>query len=484
MNEHMDELFRRAAENYPLKTESGDWSKVLNSLSDDKDSEPIKTVGAAKRNPLKGLLLLILFMFPFIYLKDSYWKFEGKGGKGYTETLANNRPYNQDDQPLTADTTAPSENTTDDKFQTEKLTDQHKTIDTNPISNNNGNVFKPAKPAVDIASSTVSTKKANGTNGKLKIAGAQHSADEIDVDQITNGGGYALLKKKRPNKFSVDIKNGGIKRNTVIEPENEDEEQTSQTGSTEKINVGSDSKLNPNKIIEGAADSVPKVMAEKKDITPAKKDSIKENVAKKDKTKLSKNRFLYVGIMAGPDVSMIKFQTIKSAGVSMGAMVGYQFNKKWAIESGAFWDQKYYYTKGEYFDPKHLYLPASAKLNFVNGSCNMWEIPLVVRYNFKPKKSLTWFATAGASSYIIKKESYDYNVTNNMQTYFRYRKYTTTYKNWFGAAAVSFGFNHALRKSTNFRVESYFKVPLKGMGTGNLDVLSTGINLGVTQKLF
>ena len=29
VNDDMDDLYRRAAEEYPLKTDSGDWNKVL-----------------------------------------------------------------------------------------------------------------------------------------------------------------------------------------------------------------------------------------------------------------------------------------------------------------------------------------------------------------------------------------------------------------------------------------------------------------------
>ena len=41
VNDDMDDMYRRAAEEYPLKTDSGDWNKVLEKMqSDGKEKIP------------------------------------------------------------------------------------------------------------------------------------------------------------------------------------------------------------------------------------------------------------------------------------------------------------------------------------------------------------------------------------------------------------------------------------------------------------
>jgi|GEM_PF-1053680 len=499
VNDHMDELFRRAAENYPLKTESGDWSKVLSSLSHTaEEGETVQTIGTPKRNPIKGFLLLFVFMFPWIYLKDTPLRFEGtgKGQLVVTRTVANNDPTIQ--KVDSANGGNFTQNPTENQFNENTPNTGNRTQNDDGTS-----IASSTKKSTSNGGNQISTQ--NGGNidtqntlaakgkSKIKNPSADYavvvSSPKVKASKVRGRNG--LTSDKEPVSDNVDDNNKVLasgKGRVSINPENKTatDKATRETDNEADNSLTNNSPKQQESIVKKnapkAADS--SSIAKKKEGTPAKKDSTVTALAKKETSKKTSSHFLYAGIMAGPDASVVKFQSIKSIGISSGIVLGYQINKKWAIESGLFWDKKFYYTTGKYFDPKHLYLPTSATLNYVNGGCGMWEIPLAIRYHFTEKKTINWFASVGVSSYIVKNESYDYNVTNNMQTYFRYRKYTTVYKNWLGAADMSVGFTHALRKSTNFRVETYFKLPLKKIGTGSLDVTSTGINIGITQKLF
>jgi hypothetical protein len=57
VNDDMDELFRRAAENYPLKTDTSDWQKVEQKLA---AAEPDESVKGGSKNKSWFLLLLLL----------------------------------------------------------------------------------------------------------------------------------------------------------------------------------------------------------------------------------------------------------------------------------------------------------------------------------------------------------------------------------------------------------------------------------------
>src|SRR5437870_5370803 len=63
-NENMDELFRRAAEDYPLDTSSKDWNKVQQAL------ESKETQIVQKNN--KGRLLWLLLLLPMGLLCNKY----------------------------------------------------------------------------------------------------------------------------------------------------------------------------------------------------------------------------------------------------------------------------------------------------------------------------------------------------------------------------------------------------------------------------
>ncbi len=118
-----------------------------------------------------------------------------------------------------------------------------------------------------------------------------------------------------------------------------------------------------------------------------------------------KTKGLYAGVGAGLDVTTIKFQKVNNIGYTTNLIVGYRFNNNWSLESGLMWDSKKYYSSGEYYNPKEP-IPPDYHLHYLDGICDMFEIPLNVKYDFRSRQLSGFFVTAGLSSYIMKKESY------------------------------------------------------------------------------
>src|SRR4051812_30356694 len=61
VNDDMDELFRKAADDYPLRTDSADWEKVRRQLE-------AATVPKEERKDRRYLLFLLLLLIPFSWL--------------------------------------------------------------------------------------------------------------------------------------------------------------------------------------------------------------------------------------------------------------------------------------------------------------------------------------------------------------------------------------------------------------------------------
>ena len=197
-----------------------------------------------------------------------------------------------------------------------------------------------------------------------------------------------------------------------------------------------------------------------------------------------KSSFLYAGLLAAPDLSTVKFQSTKGVGTTYSLLLGYQFNKRWAIESGVSLDRKRYYTDGEYFDTKGVHLYNGEILNNVDGTCYMWEIPVNVRYNFSQTEKSKWFATAGLSTYFMTREKYKYNYTINNWSADSNWDLKKPSQYWFSIINLSAGYEHRLGGIGNLRIEPYLRIPLAGVGTGKLNILSTGINIGITRRLW
>ena len=206
----------------------------------------------------------------------------------------------------------------------------------------------------------------------------------------------------------------------------------------------------------------------------------------KNKTENKKEKKFYVGIMGGVDITTVRFQKIEDAGYSYGVLLGYEFNKKWSVETGLYQDKKFYYSKGEYFNTSKVWMPPNSKITELSGNCKMLEIPLTVKYTFSNNQKRSWFATAGTTSYLMQKEDYDYTYYyGNSGNYATHnRKYDSDSKEFFAAAHFSGGYTRKLNKNTDLRIEPYIKLPLSGMGIGELKFISTGLHLGITRKLF
>lgn len=211
---------------------------------------------------------------------------------------------------------------------------------------------------------------------------------------------------------------------------------------------------------------------------------------KKDTTKTkaqTKVKHFYAGVFGSPDLSTVKMQSVKGVGSTFGVILGYTFNGgHWAIETGANVDRKKYYTDGEYFNTKEVHLPSNSWLTDVDGICYMWEIPLNVRYNFNPGAKTSWFATAGFSTYLMSHEKYAYGLewAGSSAVYDSSWNIHKPSQYPFSIINLSAGFEQRLGKIGNLRVEPYVRLPLTGLGTGKLPIMSAGVNIGITRQLW
>ncbi len=193
--------------------------------------------------------------------------------------------------------------------------------------------------------------------------------------------------------------------------------------------------------------------------------------------------YFYFGLLAAPDFSSIKFQDVKSVGTTFGVLLGYSLNPKFSIESGIYLDRKKYYTEGQYFNKEKVPALWNYKLLNVYGTCYLVEITINLRYNLNATAKNRWFATAGLSTYLMSSEGYNYQVLRYGNPYnVPAVSYKNPMQNWFSIVNLSMGYEQKLGKIGNLRLEPYLRVPLSGIGTGSLPIMSAGLNIGITRR--
>jgi hypothetical protein len=208
-----------------------------------------------------------------------------------------------------------------------------------------------------------------------------------------------------------------------------------------------------------------------------KKVSPDSSTAKKKTNAVAKQSGgFYFSLFAGPDFSTVKFQDVHQVGSGLGISVGYRFNKL-SVETGLIWDQKYYYSSGEYFknSPQTYYPPNTT----FNGHCDMFEIPLLARYDFSPDKKSGFFAKAGFSSYLMTHQYYSKKINGVDSGSW---PWTESANYFFSIVQLSGGYEFSIGAKTKIQVEPYIKIPLRGLGEGNMPISSAGIYFGITHS--
>jgi len=225
------------------------------------------------------------------------------------------------------------------------------------------------------------------------------------------------------------------------------------------------------------------------DVTKDEKETIKStNIARvanpKDtrnniKQKKTKKNFIQnigIGLSIGPGISAVRLSKTGKITVASGAELSYSFTDRFTLRTG-FYAAKKIYSANE--DDYHVQPGNPGNYNYlesVNADCKVYEVPLTLSYNFGKVKNHNWFASAGLSSYFMKRESYVF--------FYKYPSGWTTSRSWtvtnqnkhyFSVLDVSAGYEYSFNKRFSIIAEPYLKVPLSGIGAGKIKLNSAGV---------
>lgn len=217
--------------------------------------------------------------------------------------------------------------------------------------------------------------------------------------------------------------------------------------------------------------------------TVAKSEKETTAIKKTKKTHGFANNF-GVSISAGPDVSGVHANKIGRLTAIFGAGLNFAVSKRMSIRSGFYISKKIYSVAGKDYDLPGVN-PSYAYLENVNANCKVYEIPLKIDYNFKKTKNHNWFVSTGLSSYLMKKENYDYFYkTISGEVYNKDWTINNKNKHFFSVLSLSGGYQYFFNKQLSFAAEPYLNIPLKGVGEGKVKLNSGGILFTLKMKPF
>lgn len=181
---------------------------------------------------------------------------------------------------------------------------------------------------------------------------------------------------------------------------------------------------------------------------------------------------LYVGVTFGPDLNVAPSFNYGNIGFNAGVLAHYYFNRHWFVTSGVVYSKKLYgATSSDYKNPNYTNPYDLVK---VNANCDVLDIPVNINYTFLQVKNNTVSATLGISNYIMLKEKYEY-----IYKYSPEKERTVKNENQHYLAILNVGalYQHPAGRRLIVGVQPYAKIPLHGVGLGQVKLYSAGLSV-------
>ncbi len=418
-NNEFESLFQRASEHYPLNTDSANWNAVLEKLEKEGNQK-----GLLFKKRLLYLLILLVISILSAFLMHLY-----KNGQEQSKNLIVPTLKEQKES---------------ETKMLKKITDA-------------------------VYEKVIDSIHQNELNKKENIVAT--------LNKQTN---TKTKKSIQPFKVPIVLK---LKTQELLSPNNQSMVSTSQEPlklATQKSSTNSVPNYQETKIVtENKTDLVEAVAkhtnADSTTTTESNQLVINAPVIKIKKAPF--NKYFYTGAMFATDKSSINFEASKGLGYSMALVLGYQFSKRFSIETGIHIEKKEYYTKGEHFDKSIL--PATGNILWIESENKLIEIPVSLKTDFLNNQKHQLFGSFGISSFLVNNESYEYEEEINGVIQSEYVEFTKNTSNLFATVNMSFGYEYKFKNRFRLRVEPYLNLPLSGIGKSKEPVLSKGIYFGL-----
>jgi hypothetical protein len=205
----------------------------------------------------------------------------------------------------------------------------------------------------------------------------------------------------------------------------------------------------------------------------------------KTKPKNKKSNSFFLSLSAGPDISFAGLDELGKMKLLAGGGIGYTFKNKFTLRTGFYTARKIYSAQPYQYHTSGSQWVGNYKLEQVDADCRVYEIPVLLSYNFSHSAKQNWLATTGISSYLMKRETYNYQYKNSTGQVYTH-KWTLRDKNkhYFSVLTLSGGYQRNINNTFSIMAEPYMKIPLSGVGYGKVKLNSAGILVSVGIKLF
>ncbi len=196
-------------------------------------------------------------------------------------------------------------------------------------------------------------------------------------------------------------------------------------------------------------------------------------------------RRVWVGVIFSPDFSNTAWNTIfNKAGFTGGVQWGYQITDRWMIGTSFLLSNKRYTAPGDDYNPESGFWNYGETPVSADAICLILDVPLNLAYRINRVNANNnfWISASVSNSWMLTEE-YQYQYTGLYNS--------ALIDGWKGRGESShllshLGFSiqwhHQFNEKLGFLVSPYVNLPLKGVGHGNVHLMSSGLMLGINHK--
>jgi hypothetical protein len=323
---------------------------------------------------------------------------------------------------------------------------------------------KPAEKR--IQNQLVVSGDISNDNNRKKVKKIFSSEQQFEQQHSSGRKKYDHKTKDQENNFA----------------EHKPSEQNTLVPVTEKNSVNNLSNIIPDVSSDKPAISTPTTQAaeEKKLSNSSDTKNAIAKVKPQKQRKPSGGKFS-LSFSAGPDISSIGIDNPGKWTLQYGIGFSYALSKRLSIRTGFFAGHKIYTADSTEYHSRY-YPP---KLQRIEANCLVYEIPVSLIYNFSGRKKHNWFVAGGLSSYLMKKETYDYYYKN---AWGQMQNYSHIYKNEnshiLSVINISGGYQYHFTDRLSLMAEPYVRIPVSGVGSGKVKLNSGGVLFSLGFKPF
>ena len=181
-------------------------------------------------------------------------------------------------------------------------------------------------------------------------------------------------------------------------------------------------------------------------------------VVQKKQSSKKPSRFILT-LSAGPDASFTKNGNLGPIIPVTGVGIGYIYRERLSIRAGFYNAAKVYTANPDAYKAPanfYTYYPYLVK---VDADCRVYEIPVSIGYHFGTRKNHSWFVSGTLSSYLMKRETYNYSYKTSAWGTVQQREWTLNNQNQhlFSVLGLSGGYQRKITDRISFIAEPYLQ---------------------------